>query len=512
MSEQAIFRDIILSFIKESATPVWGEEIESSLRAFVDAVPFYVFFVDEGHRILFANKATAQALGVDPKAIIGEYCPKAIHGISNPFPGCPLEEALEHGGRDTEKELFEAKGPFWLLSGIYATPLKTRTGRAVFLHMTRDITAKKNVEDRLRRQSDTQNVVGQILRMSLENIPLETLLQRVIDLVLTIPWLAFESRGAILLVGDEPNALDLKVWSRLDEAIRQACRRVPFGRCMCGLAASTRTVQFSSDLDDRHIVRYPGIVPHGHYCVPIAVKDVTLGVLNIYTRPGHSRTPAEEEFLLAVANVLAGVIEHRRAEDRERAAIHGVLEAVEATTESRDPYTAGHQKRAAELAVAIGREIGLSLEGLEGLRFAASIHDIGKIGIPVEILTKPGRLTETERLYIQTHVKTAFDILRNIRFPWPIAEIIYQHHERMDGSGYPRKLSGPELLIEARILAVADVVEAMSSDRPYRPGLGIEAALKHIVENKGVAFDEEAVNACLKLFRERRFVWEGRPL
>ena len=191
-----------------------------------------------------------------------------------------------------------------------------------------------------------------------------------------------------------------------------------------------------------------------------------------------------------------------------RKAMGGIIQAMALTVEARDPYTAGHQRRVANLASAIATEMGLSEEQLEGIRMAGVIHDIGKISVPAEILSKPGRITDIEFTLIKTHPQTGYDLLKTIEFPWPVAGIVFQHHERMDGSGYPQGLSGEEILLEARILGVADVVEAMASFRPYRPALGIDKALEEISQNRGVLYDPEAVDACLKLFTEEGFEFE----
>ncbi len=175
------------------------------------------------------------------------------------------------------------------------------------------------------------------------------------------------------------------------------------------------------------------------------------------------------------------------------------------TVESRDPYTAGHQRRVAGLATAVAEEMSLSRDRIEGIRMAGMIHDIGKISIPAGILSKPGRITEYEFGMIKSHPQVGYDILKQIEFPWPVAQMVYQHHERIDGSGYPQGISGEEILLQAKILGVADVVEAMASHRPYRPALGIEKALEEISQNKGLLYDPDVVYACLKLFKEKRF-------
>ena len=176
--------------------------------------------------------------------------------------------------------------------------------------------------------------------------------------------------------------------------------------------------------------------------------------------------------------------------------------------ESRDRYTAGHQKRVSEIACAIAEEMDLDIDSINAIRMAAIIHDIGKIYVPAEILSKPVRLDTLELNMIKTHSEVGYNILKNIEFTYPIAEIVYQHHERMDGSGYPRGLSGKEILLPARIIAVADVVEAMSSHRPYRPSLGMDAALNEIASYNETLYDRDVVDACLKLFRDNKFMFK----
>jgi len=200
------------------------------------------------------------------------------------------------------------------------------------------------------------------------------------------------------------------------------------------------------------------------------------------------------------------ITERLEAEERTRRALEGTIQVVAETIERRDPYTAGHQKRVTRLAVAIARRMGLSSDQIEGIRVAATLHDIGKISTPAEILSKPGKLSEQELRLIQEHPRVAYEILKGIAFPWPVADIILQHHERLDGSGYPQGLTAQDgILLEARILAVSDVVEAMATHRPYRPGLGIEAALEQIQSTSGTKFDPTAVETCVQIFANGQF-------
>jgi PAS domain S-box-containing protein/putative nucleotidyltransferase with HDIG domain len=200
-------------------------------------------------------------------------------------------------------------------------------------------------------------------------------------------------------------------------------------------------------------------------------------------------------------------LEVERAENVKtlRKALGATISAMAVMVETRDPYTAGHQRRVADLARAIATEMRLPSDRIDGVRMAGMLHDIGKISIPSEILTKPTQLTALEFNLIKTHPDSGYAILKDIEFPWPIARIVLEHHERVNGSGYPSKLKENEILLESKIMSVADVVEAISSNRPYRPSKGLEVALEEITKNKGVLYDEKVVDACLRLFREKSY-------
>jgi putative two-component system response regulator len=197
----------------------------------------------------------------------------------------------------------------------------------------------------------------------------------------------------------------------------------------------------------------------------------------------------------------------RESEQKLKNSLLDSISAISATVEMRDPYTAGHQRRVAQLSTAIAVELGMPEQQVEGLYLASVVHDVGKVKIPAEILSKPGKLTEVERALIQQHAQAGYDILKSVDFPWPIAQFVLQHHERMDGSGYPNGLRGEAIPLEARILALADVIEAMASHRPYRPSLGIEATLAEVSSQRGTLFDADVVDAALRLFREKNFTF-----
>ncbi|TAN47082.1 MAG: response regulator [Methylococcaceae bacterium] len=196
----------------------------------------------------------------------------------------------------------------------------------------------------------------------------------------------------------------------------------------------------------------------------------------------------------------------RESQQRYSSVLEETIQAISMTIEKRDPYTAGHQWRVSLMAVEIAREMDIAPTCIEGLRLGAMVHDIGKIYVPVDILTRPGRLSDIEFALIKTHAQVGADIMQPVHFPWPVADMILQHHERMDGSGYPLGLKGDDILLEARVIAVADVLEAMASHRPYRPALGLEQGLAEIRRGAGAGiYDAEVSAACLRLFDERGY-------
>ena len=223
---------------------------------------------------------------------------------------------------------------------------------------------------------------------------------------------------------------------------------------------------------------------------------------------------ADVKQLTLMMEVVWQIVERQRAEaevqhslEKLTKALDGTVLAVANTVEMRDPYTAGHQRRVAQLASAIALEMGFSPARVEGMRVLGCLHDIGKIAIPAEILSKPGRISPMEFTLIKDHPRVGYEIIKDIDFPFPLAEGILQHHERLNGSGYPRGISGPDIIPEARILGVADVVEAMASHRPYRMAVGLDQALEEISRNRGILYDPEVVDTCIKLFAEKEFTF-----
>lgn len=255
--------------------------------------------------------------------------------------------------------------------------------------------------------------------------------------------------------------------------------------------------------------------------LPLACDNTTIGALNVYSDDVDAFDENEVSLLSEIAeNISFGIVAIRTRQDRRRAqeelyrswktlrtTLSGIVRAMAAVTELRDPYTAGHQERVGQLAEAIARELGLSDACMEGVSIAGRVHDLGKVYVPIQILSKPSLLTSVEYSLVKVHSEAGYEVLKNIEFPWPVAQAVLQHHERVDGSGYPAGVKGPDILLQARIIAVADTVEAMSNARPYRPAPGLKEALREILDKGGRLYDRDVAEACVRLFRTGSFTF-----
>ncbi len=249
--------------------------------------------------------------------------------------------------------------------------------------------------------------------------------------------------------------------------------------------------------------------------VPIYAESEIFATLAVFSHKPDAFDEEFVKFLDEIAGDIAIGVRSLRLDknlhstlEHLRESMNSTVEAISRMVELRDPYTAGHERRVAQLASAIGKEMGLPKRQVEGLRVTGYLHDIGKIAVPAEILSKPTKLTEIELALVSEHAKAGYNILKGLEFPWPVAQAVLQHHERLDGSGYPLGIKDGEIILEARILMVADVVEAMASHRPYRSALGVETAFAEITANRGKLYDEQVVDACIKLFAEKKFMFE----
>ncbi|MDP1681929.1 MAG: GAF domain-containing protein [Burkholderiales bacterium] len=303
-----------------------------------------------------------------------------------------------------------------------------------------------------------------------------------------------------------------------------------------GQGPTGRAVRSGKPVFVRDIAQGPAYSPwreqalgHGYVAsIALPLKEEggeVFGVLDLYAAEPNAFDEAEIRMLQELADDLSFGMhtmrtrrerdhyqqEHLKSAERLKETLTDTIRAIALTVEKRDPYTAGHQSRVADLAAAIAGELGLDADRIEGLRLGAMIHDIGKIYVPSEILNRPGRLTAPEFEMIKSHAEVGYDIIKDVKFPWPVADMILQHHERMDGSGYPRGLKGEAIILEARILCVADVVEAITAHRPYRPAIGIDAGLAEIEAKRGLVYDANVVDACLRLFREKGYTLGESP-
>ncbi len=265
----------------------------------------------------------------------------------------------------------------------------------------------------------------------------------------------------------------------------------------------------SRDLALRTLSEFMELEKSGRSDIPIfptlQLEMIRKDGSTVWTEVQFSFIRDENQRPVGILGVTRDITERKQEINRVRKALGATVQAIAVIVETRDPYTAGHQRRVADLARAIAMEMNLPIDMIDGIRAAASIHDLGKISVPAEMLSKPTKLTDIEFRIIKTHSQSGYDILKDIEFPWPVARMVLEHHEKMNGSGYPNGLTGDKVLLESRILSVADVVEAMASHRPYRASLGIEAALNEISKNKGILYEPEVVDACLRLFHKKDY-------
>lgn len=307
----------------------------------------------------------------------------------------------------------------------------------------------------------------------------------------------------IVYVDEKGDVLDINL--RFSKLFGYPLKEIKGKNINCGIIHPPDKVEEGKDIDSKTLLK-----GYLNFETIRKKKDGTLFPVSISGSPvvvdGKPR---------GIIGMFADITERKKNEEQLKESFKKLqktmedsIYAISMITEARDAYTAGHQRKVSKLAVALAEEMGFTQNRVEGIKIAALIHDVGKINLPAEILSKPGKLSEIEFSLIKNHSKIGYDILKKVDFLWPVAEIVYQHHEKVNGSGYPRGLKGDEILLEAKIICVADIVEAMSSHRPYRPALGIDVALEEISKNKGILYEPEIVDVCLRLFKEKRFKFE----
>lgn len=326
-----------------------------------------------------------------------------------------------------------------------------------------------------------------------------------------------DQEKTIKVLGGAGTALDY-----LDDIAVSWSEQHVIGLGPAGVAVRTNqiTIVADTDIDPGFIVWQDLAKKYGirsAIACPIADgADHPFGVLVVYSAVPNAFGTEEAKLFESLAHELSfglRAIERQHqlddqihqkelVQERLAGALKATIEAMSRTMEWRDPYTAGHQKRVALISAAIAKKLGLYNEQIEALYMAAMVHDLGKVAVPAEILTKPSRLTDLEMKMVQGHAESGYQILKDIPFPYPIAEMVYQHHERLDGSGYPRALKDEAICLEARILAVADTIEAMATHRPYRPGRGLDLAIKEVMSEAGSKLDQGIANAAFELYSD----------
>jgi len=462
------------------------------------------------YRFLEVNPAFEKLTGLKRANIIGKTALEVLLGLEKYWIDAYGKVALT--GKPVQFEHYsQSLGKYYEVSAY--SPKK-----GYFVTIFSGITEQKKREEKITKLYNLQDSVRTINQLLLKADNEKDLYQKICDIVAKVEFVIFVWIGLadeksfeikpIAFAGAETGFLS-KIKVKYDDS--------QYSNEPVGTSIKTGKPFVLKDIesDSRYIPWREEALKKGFkssMTLPLIQKGEIIGALSIYSDKKDVFGKAEVRFLKEVANDIAVGVKSIRLEEnlqekniKLQKSIETLIFTMARISEPKDPYTAGHQKRVSQLATTIAKKIRLSEDKIESIKFASLIHDIGKVAIPGEILTKPTKLTEAEFALIKEHPRTCYNIIKKIHLPWGIADIVWQHHERLDGSGYPKGLKGNEILLEAKILGVADVVEAMSSYRPYRPSLGIGKALKEISKNKRKLYDSDIVDACVKLFKEEGF-------
>jgi len=473
-------RELVNTFIKQSAIMLQSKQAEEGLKdseerlkILFDYAPDAYYISDLKGKFIDGNKAAERVIGYKKEELIGKSFLKL-----KLLPLADISEAAKLLARNlrgqvtgSDEFVLNRKDNTKVTVEISTYPVKIKE-KTLVLGIARDITKRKQAED-------VKNIKDE-LQMIMDSVP------------------------AIIIYKDTEGGI-IRANKALADSLKMSVKDI-VGKTTEELFPKEQAEKMRKDDQEviisgkakRNIIQ-PYTTPDGTRWVitdkmPHKDKEGKITGIISLSKDITIQRKSEQELQQT----------HQRLKKTTDAAIDTMSKIIEA----KDPYTSGHQHRVCQLAVPLAQELGLSEDKVEGIRIASLIHDIGKIGLPAEILSKPIKLTEIEFSLIKNHSQTGNDILKSIDFPYPVAKIVLQHHERIDGSGYPNNLRGDEIILEAKIIGVADVVENISSHRPYRPALGIDMALKEISQHKGVLYDPEIVDACLSLFKEKGFKFE----
>ena len=504
---------------------------EESYRTLVETIDDGVHVKDLHGRFIVVNSAIERRFGLTKGEILGRtalelYSPEEAsqvmaHDQQVMQTGTPLdaEETHRYPGDRAIRHVHLRK-----------VPLRDKDGKvAGVVTVSRDITDRKQAEVALHKVNRALRTLSEFDQL-LVRAPDETAL---LDNVcrIAVEFGGYRMAWVGIAQHDEAKTVKPVAWAGHEEGYLEHAR-ISWADDEHGGGATGRAIRTGNVCIIKDVQQEPAASPWASemarlgytssMALPLIGPGGTFGALNLYATDSNAFDEEEVRLLTELATDLAYGLSALRTENERRQAvdalrdtlqqlrrtIDGTIRAMAATSELRDPYTAGHQKRTARLAVAIAREMGLPEDEVDSIRMAGEIHDIGKISVPAEISSKPGRLSELEFSLIKGHAQTGYEILKGIEFPRPIAGMVLQHHERLDGSGYPFGLTAVDIIPGARILAVADVVEAMASHRPYRPARGLDDALREISQHRGTLYDPEVVDACLRVLADGSFNFE----
>lgn len=467
--------------------------------------PLGIFCKDVNSRYLVCNRAFARLVGFeDPADIVGKCDLDMPWGADAARLREEDQQVMASGRATTRERVLELSAGSKTFAQVVKYPLRNAAGEIAGVTGYFTNTTDLHEVERQREMLDRANrllmrCTTHIVRAVNEDKLLDDICAFILEGGYRMAWF-----GDIRTDGDK--SITPRAQAGAHEGYLDSIH-VSWGDDALGQGPTGTAVRERRSVVNQNFLTNPDMAPwrsaaerqgfQSSIALPVTAGGVVLGVLNIYAKEPQAFSPEEVVLLESLTdNIAVGLIALRERR-RATAALEQAVTAIAATIEIRDPYTAGHEQRVCDLALAIARRMGLPAAQQDGLRLASVLHDIGKIRVPIEVLTTPRPLTALEFELIRQHPDVGYDIIRHIDFPWPIADIVRQHHERLDGSGYPLGLKGDQILIEARILAVADVVDAIASDRPYRAARGMAAARAELRDQAGRLYDAEVVQACL---------------
>ena len=497
-------------------------KVEQKFRQIYEDAPEGIYQISPEGNSISMNPASAKMLGY--KSV--EEGIASIRNAAQTVWVHPEERARYIEILDREGEIREFVSQFKCADGsvkwlaLTARRIANESGQAAYYQgFMQDITERKQLEETLRAKVRELQLLSEINAVLLKAESEQELLQEYCRIVVEVggyrmAWVGFAENDAekhitpVAHYGHEDGYLKIVnlTWEDSERGRGPTGGSIRTGKVQC-------ITEFTTDPRTRPWWEEAGKRGYrASIALPLHYSETQMASLTAYSGAPIEWTESEQHLMQQIAEDLGYGIKTFRTENdkiayqRElRTSLLQTIQVISETVDQRDPYTSGHQRRVADLSSQIGKSLGLSEERVLGLTLAATIHDVGKIAIPIELLTKPGRLTPAQFEVIKEHAQLGYEIVKNVHFPWPIADIVHQHHERLDGSGYPLHLKADHILLESKILAVADVVEAMGTDRPYRASRGIEAALAELLARRGVLFDPEVVDACVALFRDEGY-------